>query len=82
MPDFTVSDEFISKAQGDKTLLDENIDILLTLQRCNIPLERHSADLMTNTLGILIEFCKSNDLFVLNGRIGEECIAQKPTCKD
>ena len=36
MPDFTVSDEFISKVQGDKTLLDENIDIILTLQRCNI----------------------------------------------
>ena len=36
MPDFTVSDEFISKVQGDKTLLDEYIDILLTLQGCNI----------------------------------------------
>ena len=31
---------------------------------------------------LLIEFCKSNDLFVLNGRIGEKCIAPKPTCKD
>ena len=83
VPDFTVLDEFISKVQGDKTLLDENIDILSTLQRCNIPLERHSADLTTNTFGIqLIKFCKSNDLFVLNGRIGEECIAPKPTYKD
>ena len=30
----------------------------------------------------LLEFCKNNDLFILNGRLGEDYILPKLTCKD
>ena len=48
----------------DKTSLLENL---------NIPLERASKDHKTNTMGYwLIDTCKNNNLFIVNGRFGKD----------
>ena len=43
------------------------------LDELNIPLNRASNDTKTNALGFsLLDICKKNDLFILNGRYGKE----------
>ena len=83
LPDYTIADEFLSRIHDDNFLQTENAQIISTFEQCNIPLERRSADSTTNTYGLqLLEFCKSNDLFILNGRLGSDFDRPKPTCKD
>ena len=57
--------------------------VLRFLKSLNIPTERKNADLHTNSYGYqLIEFCKNNDLFILNGRVGDDVNPPKLTCKN
>ena len=57
--------------------------VLDCLLKCNLPINRRSADPVTNAYGKqLIEFCQSNDLFIINGRLGQDFIHPKLTCKD
>ena len=50
---------------------------------CSIPLERKNAGNVTNVYGrILLELCKNNNLFILNGRMGQDKLCPKVTCKD
>ena len=81
--DYIIPDEFISEMHGNDILLDENMHAMHCLNKCNIPLNRNTADLTTNTYGHqLIDFCRNNDLFILNGRIGKDAVDPKTTCKD
>ena len=81
--DYTITDDFISNIQDDSILSNENMNILYKVQQCKLPLERRSADPTTNTYGLqMLEFCKSNDLFILNGRLGQDRDQPKTTCKD
>ena len=59
------------------------MEVLECLNNCNFPLERKSADTSSNIYGKqLIEFCQGNDLFIVNGRLGEDSINPRLTCKD
>ena len=49
----------------------------------DIPLVRKTADKTINTFGrSLLEFCKNNNLFILNGRVCNDYSSQKLTCKE
>ena len=68
---------------GNDTLLQESKCKLEYLEKLNIPLIRKTADLTTNNYGHqLIDFCKNNDLFILNGRLENDTDVPKTTCKD
>lgn len=44
--------------------------------------KRHSTDLNVNTYGRkLIQFCKNNNMYIMNGRIGNDEVG-KPTSKN
>ena len=81
--DFIRTDEFISHVNNDDILTYENEEISYCFEYNNVPLKRKSADTSTNAYGYqMLDFCKSNDLFILNGRFGEDKISPKLTCKD
>lgn len=83
LDDFVIVDDFISRQQNDDTLYSESMQVLDCLLKCNLPINRRSADPVTNAYGKqLIEFCQSNDLFIINGRLGQDFIDPKLTCKD
>ena len=43
------------------------------LEKLNIPLERVSQDAKNNNTGYwLVDTCKSNNLFIVNGRFGKD----------
>lgn len=66
-----------------KNLYNENVEILYMLNFNNIPLVRNNSDRTVNTYGRqLIELCRNNNFFILNGRIGQDRINTKVTCKD
>ena len=80
---YTINDDFISGIQDDCILSNENMNVLFKLQECKLPLERRSADPTTYTYGLqMIDICKSSDLFILNGRLGQDRDQPKTTCKD
>ena len=79
--DYVEIDEFISQINGNDYLSDENKHIINKLTQLGIPLERKYEDKTTNEYGnMLLEFCSSNDLFILNGRIGSDFTQTKTTC--
>ena len=83
LPDFVIADEFISQIQNDDLLYNESMQVLNCLYKSNFPTDRKSADHSTNIYGKqLLEFCQGNDLFIINGRIGQDMIDPKATCKD
>ena len=67
----------------DDILIYENADISHYFECNKVSFVRKSADTSINVYGYqMIDFCKSNDLFILNGRFGEDKISSKLTCKD
>ena len=77
--DYTKCDEFIFDLQGHDSLYAENMHMFQVLQQNNITLNRQNLDTRTNAYGHqMIEFCKNNNLFILNGRLD----APKLTCKN
>ena len=61
----------------------ENAEISHYFESNKVSLVRKSADTSINVYGYqMLDFCKSNDLFILNGRFGEDKIFPKLTCKD
>ena len=61
----------------------ENINTLQLLDKCGIPLNRNCVDPSTNGYGYsLVDFCKNNNLFILNGRIGNDRDRPQLTCKN
>ena len=82
-PDFVIADHFISDQYDNGVLYEESMQTIQCLHKSNVALERDSADLITNAYGLkLLEFCKSNDFFILNGRLGHDSVSPKLTCKD
>ena len=81
--DFVVCDRYISEFQGNEELFQENTSILNYFDSYNIPLQRNSADLTVNFYGQqLLDLCRYNNLFILNGRLGTDKRSPKTTCKD
>ena len=63
---------------GDNDLFDNFVH---TLQDLNLPLDRSSKDKKKNNFGNnLLDFCKGNNMFICNGRYGENSTLQ--TCKE
>ena len=58
-------------------------DKILILLKYNVPLERATKDCKTNNTGNwLLETCKNNNLFIVNGRIGRDKHIGAPTSRD
>ena len=69
LPDFVKIDKYMCDVYGLHDLYEENTNILNILEVNNISLNRHSADNTVNSYGYnLLEFCKNNNFFILNGR--------------
>ena len=82
-PDFVIVDHFISDQYDNGVLYNESMHTIQCLHKSKATLERDSVDLTTNVYGLqLLEFCKSNDFFILNGKLGQDSMAPKLTCKD
>ena len=80
---FVIVDEFLWEMYDNGVMFDESMNAVHCLLKCNVSIDRASADLITNTYGNqMLEFCKSNDLFILNGRLGTDAIRPKLTCTD
>ena len=83
LPDFVRIDEHMCDIYGLQELFQESTNALQIFDKCNIPLSRNSADPSMNSYGYnFLDFCKNNNLFILNGRIG--CDRDQPhlTCKN
>ena len=69
--DFVRCGKFISESNGNEDLYNENLYILHSFDKYDILLQRNSADQSVNFYGQqLLEFCKSNNIFILNERLG------------
>ena len=83
LPDFLKFDESICDENNLNDMFTESTELFNVLEKCSIPLERKSADNVTNVYGRnLLELCKNNNLFILNGRMGQDKLCPKVTCKD
>lgn len=83
MKDFVPVDNFLS----DLYEIDEESHAFLNkytiLENLSVPLERSSHDNRTNTHGMrLIEICRNNNLFLLNGRLFSDRNVGAPTFRD
>ena len=78
--DFVKTDSFICEAYGNQELERENSEILKCFNDCNMPLMRQNEAQTSNPHGKqMIEFCKNNNIFILNGRYGPD--SANLTCK-
>ena len=83
LPDFTENDEFISDLFGNEDLIKDETRIFECFKHFNVPLKRNSSDENVNSYGYnLLEFCKFNNIFILNGRLGSDYYLPKLTCKN
>lgn len=81
--DYIKCDQFICDLQGNEELFMENANILNYFDSYDVALQRNSADLAVNFYGQqLLDFCKYNNIFLINGRIGTDKLTPKTTCKD
>lgn len=71
--DFTQLDHFVSEMfEFDEDTVNF-FDKTNYLERLNIPLQRASKDTKINNAGYwLIDICKNNNLFIINGRFGQD----------
>ena len=83
LPDFVQIDKYMCDVYGLHDLYEENTNILNILEVNNISLNRHSADNTVNSYGYnLLEFCKNNNIFILNGRFENDLSQPSLTCKN
>ena len=81
--DFTINDEFLCDIQGNSEMYNEHVKVMQCFENQNVSLKRSNIDKTTNYYGSqLIDFCKSNTIFILNGRQGFGDQVSKCTCKD
>ena len=73
LPDFTLKDSFVSDMFEFDDSTASFFDKTPVLETMNIPLDRVSKDHKANTMGYwLIDTCKNNNLFIVNGRFGKD----------
>ena len=83
LPDYVELDFHISDSNGLQEVYEENVTILMYSETFNVPLNRNTADPNTNMYGnTMLEFCKNHNSFILNGRVGQDYITPKLTCKE
>ena len=80
LEDIVQADAYLNEFYGNFELRNESFTIF---ERNNIAINRENADRTVNSYGYkMIDFCKNNDIFILNGRIGPPGNTSKFTCKD
>lgn len=80
--DYIRLDDFIYDINGNIETYEDNQTIFERFDTYGIPLDRSCVDYTCNEYGTqLLEFCKNNDLFILNGRLNPDHSNCKPTCK-
>ena len=73
LDDFTKLDSFVSDMLEFDDTAASFFDKTNVLQNLSIPLERASKDHRTNNTGYwMIDTCKNNNLFIINGRYGKD----------
>ena len=75
LSDIVKTDSFICDVYGNQELYRENMEIIKCFDDCKLPLSRKNDDITTYSYGQqLIEFCKNNNIFILNGRFGTQSL--------
>lgn len=83
LSDCTECDKFICDLHGNYELFREFSEIVDCFEKCNMSFKRNNVDHVTNLYGYqLVEFCKNNNIFILNGRLKPDSSTPKLTCKD
>lgn len=83
LTDFVECDDFICQLHGNEKVFMEYSDMLSCFEKCNIPVMRITTDCSPNVYGHqLTEFCKNNNIFILNGRMSHDHSEPRLTCKD
>ena len=83
LPDYLEFDESICEINHLNVLRNENSEMFGKLNEYNISTVRNTADNNVNTYWRhLIELCKNNNSFIINGRIGYDKTHPKVSCKD
>ena len=81
--DFIEVDEYLSTRFHSDELLCEYDTDLSYFQKSHVSLHRINSDTGINNYGYrLLDFCKTNSLFILNGRVGEDGSMGRRTCKN
>ena len=79
LKEFICLDNFLANHNDFDDETRQSLEECNVLIDSNIPLERTSVDNHCNNYGYkLIDLCRNNNLFIVNGRIGESRL----TCKD
>ncbi|MEW8547774.1 MAG: reverse transcriptase family protein, partial [Candidatus Thiodiazotropha sp.] len=81
--DYIRADDFLSDIFDFDDETRSFFDKVNILEQYNIPTERATTDSKTNNTGNwLIETCKNNNLFIVNGRVGKDKFLGAPTFRD
>ena len=77
---YTTIDYSLSFMFDLQHMQDEDDEVFRQFDMNNTPLNRNSVD---NSYGRqMIEFCKTNNIFILNGRFSSDIVHPKLTCKN
>ena len=80
LSDYTTIDDSLSFMFDLQHMQDEDDEVFIQFDMNNTPLNRNSVD---NSYGRqMIEFCKTNNIFILNGRFSSDIVHPKLTCKN
>ena len=83
MADYICSDEFIAELFHLEEINETNDRIRNIFETQNIQFERKIVDTSVNNYGReIINLCKNNDIFILNGRINPDFYEPKLTCRN
>ena len=83
LADYLVADDFLADHFDFDPNLIDFFDKTNTLINLNIPLDRSTQDVKVNGHGgKLLDICKNNNIFICNGRIGNDKNIGKSTFKD
>jgi hypothetical protein len=83
LADFLPSDSYINDFFNIDDDSRSHFDSYSILENLGVPLCRNSLDTRTNSHGLmLIELCRNNNLFIVNGRFGNDANTGKFTFRD
>ena len=81
--DYIICDQFMCDIQGNEELFLENLNTINYFDNYDVSLKRNNADTTDNFYGQqLLNFCKYNNIFIINGRFCSDKFSPKTTCKD
>ena len=82
LDDFVLPDDFLTNVK-QCNVITENNDCVSLFRNSDIPLSRSVSDTVCNNFGYkMIDFCKNNNLYIVNGRVGSDKGVGALTCKN